>query len=169
MELPAPLPPQVSFSLHPPLTFVLCILLSKEGVCKCTGDCHLWICSNKCLSLLASKQEKTEGKEAIQNAVIKQNNLTENGNVSPKKKVGQPGNLGHFQESPLVKQVLRQRVRLDTAQMNRHTPLCGCQLKPKNEIKRQKGRQITSTFPGGSSRLPVVPSSAVSVTLRNQN
>lgn len=79
--------------------------------------------------------------------------------------MGQPGNLGHFQESPLVKQVLKQRVRLDTSRMNLH---CGHQLKPKNEINRQKGRQITSTFPGGSSRLPVIPGSAVSVTLKKK-
>lgn len=60
MELPAPLPPQVSFSLHPPLTFVLCILLSKEGVCKCTGDSAIFgfVLTSVCPCLLASKREQ---------------------------------------------------------------------------------------------------------------
>lgn len=80
-------PPYTSsvFSLHPPLDFVFCLLLCKEGVCRGAGDfAILRICSRKCLTLLVSKHERTEGKEATQNGVMvkqKQNSITENGNV----------------------------------------------------------------------------------------
>lgn len=60
MELPAPLPLQISFGLHPSLTLVLCIILSKEGVCKCTGNSAIFgfVLTSVCPCLLASKREQ---------------------------------------------------------------------------------------------------------------